>query len=346
MLKFVLFRLLKIFLMFFALSVLVFFLIQLPPGDFLSMRIEEMALNGNPLTEAEIVNIAKMYHLNEPMPMQYIWWIGNIVTRGDFGRSFSYDMPVTQVIGSRLLYTVVFSLCTLFFTMIFSFVVGIISAVKQYSWFDYLFSFIGFIGVSIPGFLLAMVAMYTIFKYTGVTLTGLFSPEYANAPWSWLKLKDMLGHIWFPLLILGLSGTASMIRSVRAQMLDELNKGYVVAARARGLKQSSVIVNYPMRVVINPTVSQLGPLLQGIVSGESIVATVLNLQTLGPILLRALLNQDMYLAGSILLLTSIFAMTGSLISDLLLMLLDPRIRPERKNRRLKRSARDENIQTV
>lgn len=326
MLKYILKRLAGMVVLFFFISILVFILIQLPPGDFLTTRIEQMKMEGTPLQESVIQTTMQEYNLDKPMIVQYFLWMKDILLHGDFGKSFSYDMDVTDVIGSRLLMTSVLSLLTMVFVWVVAFPVGVIAALKQYSWFDYLFSCLGFIGVSIPSFMLALVGIYTIFEHTGVLLTGLFSMEFIDQPMSWAKLQDLLRHIWLPILIIGIHGTASSIRVIRGQMLDEMGKQYITAAKARGVCGAGLLFRYPIRVAVNPMVSTVGWMLPNIVSGESIVAVVLNLQTLGPVLLKALQTQDMYLAGSILLMTSILSLVGTLLSDILLAALDPRIR--------------------
>lgn len=326
--RYILKRMVEILVLFLAVSVLVFVLIQLPPGDFLSTRIEMMRMEGTPMNQSEIDAYTRQYHLDQPVFTQYFYWVRGIVLHGDFGYSFNYDMPVKDVIGSRMLMTIVLSLLTLVFTWIVAFPVGILCAMKQYSWVDYLFSLLGFLGVSIPGFLLALVLMYTIFKTHGVLLSGLFSMEYVDAPWSLAKFQDMLKHVWLPMVIIGVHGTASSIRVIRGQMLDELSKQYLTAAKARGVSGFHLLMRYPVRVAINPMVSTVGWQLPNIFSGESVVSIVLNLQTMGPVLLTALKSQDMYLAGTILLLTSFLSLVGTLISDILLALLDPRIRME------------------
>lgn len=326
MLKYILKRLAGMVVLFFFISILVFILIQLPPGDFLTTRIEQMKMEGTPLQESVIQTTMQEYNLDKHIIVQYFLWMKDILLHGDFGKSFSYDMDVTDVIGSRLLMTSVLSLLTMVFVWVVAFPVGVIAALKQYSWFDYLFSCLGFIGVSIPSFMLALVGIYTIFEHTGVLLTGLFSMEFIDQPMSWAKLQDLLRHIWLPILIIGIHGTASSIRVIRGQMLDEMGKQYITAAKARGVCGAGLLFRYPIRVAVNPMVSTVGWMLPNIVSGESIVAVVLNLQTLGPVLLKALQTQDMYLAGSILLMTSILSLVGTLLSDILLAALDPRIR--------------------
>ncbi len=309
-----------------AISIIVFALIQLPPGDFLSTHIEQMKMEGTPLQEAEIQNLTREYHLDEPVPVQYLMWVKNIVTKGSLGRSFTYGEQVTEVLADRIAMTVFLSLLTIFFTWLIAFPTGVIAALRQYSWFDYLFSLIGFIGVSIPGFMLALVGVYVIFKTTGFAINGLFSTRFLDQPMSLAKFGDLLGHIWFPVIVIGLHGTASLVRAVRGQVLDELGKQYIVAAKARGVSGARLLFAYPIRVAVNPLISTIGWMLPAIISGESIVAVVLNLQTVGPVLLKSLQTQDMYLAGSILLITGSLTLVGTLISDILLALLDPRIR--------------------
>jgi peptide/nickel transport system permease protein len=252
--------------------------------------------------------------------------MGNILSKGDFGQSFGWNRPVEEVLWSRMGMTITLSIATLMLTWIIALPIGIYSAVKQYSPGDYLATFVGFIGVAVPDFLISLVLMYIAFKYFNQSVGGLFSPEYENAEWSAGKLLDLLSHLWIPVIIIGLGGTASLIRVMRANLLDELRKPYVVAARARGLPERRVILKYPVRVALNPFISTVGWVLPGLVSGSIIVAVVLSLPTAGPLLLRALLSQDMYLAGAFILLLSILTMLGTLVSDLLLALVDPRIR--------------------
>lgn len=324
--RYILKRLAGMAVLFVLISIFVFILIQLPPGDFLTTRIEQMKMEGTPLQDSVIETIRQEYNLDKPVIVQYFVWMKDILFHGDFGKSFTYDMPVLDVIGDRLLMTTVLSLVTMAFTWVVSFPIGVVAALKQYSWFDYLFSCLGFIGVSIPSFMLALVGIYMIFEHTGVLLTGLFSLEYLDQPMSAAKLLDLLKHIWLPIVIIGVHGTASSIRVIRGQMLDEMGKQYITAAKARGASGAGLLFRYPIRVAVNPMVSTVGWMLPSIVSGESIVAVVLNLQTLGPVLLKALQNQDMYLAGTILLMTSVLSLIGTLLSDILLAALDPRIR--------------------
>jgi peptide/nickel transport system permease protein len=260
--------------------------------------------------------------------VQYLKWIGNIITSGDFGQSFEWNMPVNRLIWDRFGLTLIIAMCTLIFTWIIAFPIGIYSAVRQYSLGDYLATFFGFVGLAVPNFLIALVLMYIAFKHFGQSVGGLFSPQFENAPWSWERILDFLGHLWIPLVIVGLGGTATLIRVMRANLLDELRKPYVISARARGLPEWKVILKYPVRIALNPFVSTVGWLLPTLISSALVVDVVLSLPTTGPMLLRALLAQDMYLAGAIILLLSTLTMIGTVVSDLLLGWLDPRIRYE------------------
>ncbi|MBZ0300552.1 MAG: ABC transporter permease, partial [Anaerolineae bacterium] len=268
------------------------------------------------------------FGLDQPIYVQYFKWIGNIVLRGDFGQSFDWNTPVERLLWDRMLLTVILSVATLIFTWCIAFPIGIFSAVRQYSLGDYVATFFGFLGLAIPDFLLALVLMYISFKYFNQSVGGLFSPAYVDAPWSMAKVTDLVSHLWIPMIILGTSGTASLIRVMRANLLDELRKPYVRTARAKGLPEWKVILKYPVRVALNPFVSTAGWLLPGLVSGSIIVAVVLSLPTTGPLLLRALQSQDMYLAGAFILLLSVLTMFGTLVSDIVLAWLDPRIRYE------------------
>ncbi len=319
-------RILQIIPLLIALSVIIFIIIQLPPGDYVSMYIMRLKLSGTDVSMAEIQRMTNMYHLDKPLYDQYFIWIRNIVLHWDFGRSIQWDRPVAEVIGERLAMTMAVSLLTLIFTWAVSIPIGIYSATHQYSVFDYVFTFIGFIGISVPGFLIALVIIYTVFQRTGVALTGLFSQPYVDAPWTWAKVLDGLKHVWLPLIVIGLSGTASMIRTIRGLMLDELQKQYVITARAKGVAETTLLFKYPVRLATTPIISTIGWLLPSIISGEALVSVVLNLPTTGPILLKALMAQDMYLAGSFLLVTSALTVIGTLLSDILLAWVDPRIR--------------------
>ena len=310
-----------------VLSVVSFAFIQLPPGDFVTAYVQELEGMGDVVSADEEEQLRDMFGLNQPFLVQYFKWMLRMAG-GDFGFSMEYRRPVAEVIGDRLWLTVVVAAAAVVFVWVVALPIGIFSANRQYSFADYLFTFLGFIGLAIPNFLLALVLMYFAFRYFNVNVTGLFSPEYVTAPWSLAKVVDLLGHLWVPALVLGTAGTATLIRIMRANLLDELRKPYVVSARARGMKEARLIVKYPVRVALNPFASTIGYILPFIVSGSIIVSVVLSLPTVGPLLLRALLSQDMFLAGTIILLIGAMTVAGTLISDILLMVIDPRIRFE------------------
>ena len=319
-------RTLQIIPLIMIISVLSFAIIELPPGDFVTMRIIELEQTGTRVDEDEIARLTEQYGLDKTLVERYALWTWNIISRGHLGRSFQWEQPVTQVIGERIALTMSISLLTLVFIWVVSIPIGIYAATHQYSLGDYIFTFFGFIGISVPGFLLALVVMYLAFTQLGVSVTGLFSPEFADAPWSFAKLMDMLPRLWVPIVVIGVTGTASLIRVMRSMLLDELRKQYVVTARAKGVAERTLLFKYPVRIAINPLISTIGWLLPFIVSGEALVSIVLNLPTTGPVLLRALLYQDMYLAGSLVMILSVLTVVGTLISDLLLAWVDPRIR--------------------
>ena len=328
MLGFITRRVLYMIPTFIAVSIVAFAIIQLPPGDYLTTLVASMASQGETVDPAALEALRSRYGLGEPMYVQYFKWMSNIFLHGDFGQSFEWNQPVIDLIWSRLALTFMLSLSTLLFVWAVALPVGIYSAVRQYSMGDYTFTFLGFIGLAIPNFLLALVLMYIAFKYFNQSVGGLFSPDYQEAAWSWAKLKDLLAHLWIPIVIIGTAGTASLIRVMRANLLDELHKPYVVTARAKGLPEWQVIMRYPVRVALNPFVSTIGWVLPALISGEAIVSIVLSLPTTGPLLLRSLMSQDMYLAGSFILMLSTLTILGTLLSDILLALLDPRIRLE------------------
>lgn len=307
-------------------SLVSFIIIQLPPGDFATSLISSLSASGATIQQEALEALRVKYALDQPTTVQYARWVWGILTRGDFGLSFSYNLPVSAIIWERVWMTVWISLICVLVTWFISFPIGIYSAVRQYSIGDYFFTFLGFIGVSVPSFLLALVVMYLAFKYLNVTITGLFSSEFVSAAWSWEKVVNLLGHLWVPVLILALEGTAGLIRTMRANLLDELRKPYVVTARAKGLTEWKLLLKYPVRVALNPFISTLGYLLPGLVSGSIIISVVMGLPTTGPLLLSALMSQDMYLAGTIIMLLSVLTIIGTFISDLLLAWLDPRIR--------------------
>ena len=306
----------------FIVSIIAFAVIQLPPGDFLASLISSAV---ETVDQAQVDALRDRYGLDEPIYVQYWKWISGIIARGDFGDSFEWNRPVSDLIWERLGLTMVISLFTLAFIWVVAIPIGIYSAVKKYTIGDYIVTVIGFIGLAIPNFLLALVLMYIAFRYFGQSVGGLFSPEYIEAEWSLDRAIDLLGHLWLPVIILGTSGTAALIRVMRANLLDELSKLYVDAARARGLSEVRLLFKYPVRVALNPLVSALAWIFPALVSGSAITSIVLNLQTTGPLLYRSLQSQDMYLAGSLILLVSILTIIGTLVSDILLAWIDPRI---------------------
>ncbi len=307
-------------------SVIAWVIVQLPPGDFLTQYLANLRASGRTIDNAEVERLTRMYGLDQPYWGQYWRWVTGIVTRGDFGYSFTFGKAVNTVIGERIGMT--FFIAFLSFVVCWSFAipVGILVAVRQYSLIDYFFTFMGFIGLAVPGFLLALVLMYVSYHYFGIPVGGLFSPDMIAAPWSGAKVLDLLGHIWLPVLILAIGGTANLIRTMRATMLDELRKQYVTVARAKGLSEWSVLINYPVRIAINPILSTFGWLLVWFFSGGTVVEIVMNLDTAGPVLYRSLMQQDMYTAGAYIIIVGALTTVGSLVSDLLLMAFDPRIR--------------------
>lgn len=326
MLRFLLKRFVSLIVTLFAVSVVAFAIIQLPPGDFLTSYMTNLAADGQNTSQAIVDKLRENYGLDQSVFVQYGKWMGNILSKGDFGQSFEWNRPVGEVVGSRMGMTIVLAIVTLMLTWIIALPIGVYSAVKQYSTGDYFATILGFIGVAVPDFLISLVLMYIAFKYFNQSVGGLFSQDYENAEWSYNRLLDLLSHLWIPVIIIGLSGTASLIRVMRANLLDELRKPYVITARARGLPEWKVIMKYPVRVALNPFISTVGWVLPGLVSGSIIVAVVLSLPTAGPLLLKSLLTQDMYLAGAFILLLSVLTMIGTLASDILLALVDPRIR--------------------
>ena len=308
-----------------AVSVLSFVIIQLPPGDFVSAYIAKLEVQGTAVSQAEANALRAQYGLEQPMVVQYAKWIFQVV-QGNFGQSLDYARPVADVIGDRLWLTMVVTLAAILFTWVVALPLGIYSAVRQYSIGDYIFTFLGFFGLAVPTFLLALVLMYFSVVVFGASVGGLFSAEYVNAPWSLAKVWDLAKHLPIPMVVLGLAGTAELMRIMRANLLDELRKPYVVTARAKGMSERSVILKYPVRVALNPFASTIAFLFPQIVSGTIIVSLVLGLPTVGPVLLAALLSQDMFLAGTIVLLIGVMTVIGILVSDLVLVWLDPRIR--------------------
>src|ERR1700733_7688007 len=309
----------------FAITLVTFAILHLPPVDFVTAYAAQAAASGSSISAAEADAMRLAYGLNQPLYVQYWKWIA-MVAHGNFGRSFEYGRPVTEVIGDRLWLTVALSLGAIVVTWGLALPIGIYSAVRQYSFGDYIFTFLGFVGLAIPNFLLALIVMYFGLTLFGISVSGLFSADQQLAPWSWTKLVDLLQHLPVPILILSLAGTAQLVRIMRANLLDELRRPYVVTARARGLPERRVILKYPVRAAMNPFASTIGYLLPQLVSGSIIISVVLSLPTVGPLLLRSLLSQDMLLASTIILLLGVLTVIGTLLSDLVLMWIDPRIR--------------------
>lgn len=309
----------------FIISILAFIIIQLPPGDYVSTLVANAASQGQNLDESEIQALRQRYGLGDPIYIQYFKWAGGFF-KGDLGYSYAFNEPANSLIMGRLGFTLLISMASLLMTWAIAFPIGIYSAVRKYSLGDYTFTIIGFLGLAIPDFLLALVMMYIAFKYFGQSVGGLFSEQYIGAPWSFDKMVDLAGHLWIPMVIIGTAGTAGLIRILRANLLDEMFKPYVITARSKGLKEGKLILKYPVRIALNPFISTVGWSLPALFSGETIVGVVLSLPTIGPLLLNSLQMQDMYLAGSIILILSVLTVIGTLISDILLAWNDPRIR--------------------
>ena len=326
MLTYILQRFFYLIPMLVIISILAFIIIELPPGDYLShyvMSLERQT--GSRLSDDEIANLRFSLGLDKPLYVKYLKWTRNML-RGDFGRSLAWEKPVLELLLERIPLTLYITLGTLLFVWLTSIPIGIYSATKQYSFFDYSFTFIGFIGLATPNFLIALVLMYLAFSQLGMSVGGLFSPEYMLAPWSLGKFLNLLNHLWIPVLVIGTAGTAANIRVMRANLLDELKKQYVVTARSKGLKEGGILFKYPVRVALNPMISTIGWTLPLLISGETLTSIVLNIPTTGPVLLRALMEQDMFLAGSFVMVLSALTIIGSLVSDIMLVWLDPRIR--------------------
>lgn len=308
-----------------AISVITFIIIQLPPGDYLSTLIAEMESQGEAVDPAKIEALRAHYGLDKPLWEQYLLWVFGLL-RGDFGYSFEYQLPVSDVVGDRVLLTIVLNFATILFIYLVSFPIGIYSATHQYSVGDYGLTFIGFLGLATPNFLLALILLYFANVWFGTSIGGLMDPSYIDEPWSFAKILSVLEHLWVPVVVIGTAGTAAMIRRLRANLLDELQKQYVVTARAKGLPPFRALMKYPLRMAMNPFVADIGNMLPQVVSGSAVVSMVLSLPTTGPMLIGALQSQDMYLAGSFLMFLAMLTVIGMLISDLALAWLDPRIR--------------------
>jgi peptide/nickel transport system permease protein len=310
----------------FIISIISFVVIQLPPGDYLTTYSMTLRSQGDAVQEDAIAELRIRYGLGEPVYVQYGKWIWGILSRGDWGQSMEVGRPVKDLIWERLALTVVLSLMSIFVSWFIAIPLGVFSATHQYSFLDYVVTTFSFIGIGTPGFLLALLIMWAAMNWFGLNVGGLFSQEFIMAPWSWAKVGDMLGHIWIPVLILALNGTAGGLRTTRANLLDELNKPYVETARSKGITEAKVIWKYPVRVALNPFFSTVGWELANLISGSQLVSIVLSLETTGPMLLRSLVSQDMYLAGGFLLLLSSLTVIGTLVSDIVLAWVDPRIR--------------------
>lgn len=326
MIRFILRRILIMIPTLMAISVVTFVIIQLPPGNYLTTLVAVAAEGGDRIDRSQLMALAARYGLNEPLYVQYFTWIWGILSRADFGYSFEWNRPVIELLWNRLPLTFILALVTLVVSWCIALAIGIYSAVRQYSIGDYLATTAGFIGLAVPNFMIALVLMWLGVRLFGQSVGGLFSADYIDAPWSWGRVGDLAAHLWVPILVLGTAGTAGLFRILRANLLDELRKPYVVAARARGLPEGRLILFYPFRVALNPFVSTIGWTLPALVSGEVVVSTVMSLPTTGPLLLDSLRSQDMYLAGAIILIVSVLTVFGTLISDILLAALDPRIR--------------------
>lgn len=309
----------------FLISIITFIIIQLPPGDFVSSMVANSAAQGQSVDSAEVQALRARYGLGQPLAVQYVKWISGIL-QGDLGFSYTFNEPAKSLILGRLGFTLLISFASLLMTWAIAFPIGIYSAVRKYSPGDYFFTLIGFLGLAIPDFLLALIMMYVAFKYFGQSVGGLFSEQYIDAPWSFSRVLDLAGHIWIPMVIIGVAGTAGLIRILRANLLDELFKPYVVTARSKGIAERKLLLKYPVRIALNPFISTIGWTLPALFSGETIVGVVLSLPTIGPLLLNALKAQDMYLAGSIIFILSVLTVLGTLLSDILLAWNDPRIR--------------------
>lgn len=326
MLKYILKRILISIPLMLIISMLVFIIIQLPPGDFFDQYRIKLAQQGERIDQQTLEQLRADYGLDQPVTVQYLLWISGIVFRGDFGYSFEYNRPVADLIWDRLWLTIALNLFVLGIVWLIAIPIGVYSATHKYSWLDYLLNFIAFIGTGMPGFVLALVVMWVAYYYLGADVGGLFSRDFVSAPWSLARVLDLFKHLWVVIVVLAIGGTSYLIRTMRANMSDELSKPYVATARAKGLREREVVRKYPLRVALNPFVSGLGRDFRELLSGSQVTAVVLNLPLTGPLLLQALLAQDMYLAGGFLLILSLAGVVGTLISDILLAMTDPRIR--------------------
>ncbi|SON57387.1 Dipeptide transport system permease protein DppB [Hartmannibacter diazotrophicus] len=327
MLRYILWRLVVMIPTLLLISVLVFTIIELPPGDYFESYVSELRAMGESADLAEIEQLRHRYGFDEPAPIRYLHWVGGML-HGDFGYSFEYRLPVSEVVGDRLWLTILVSTVTIIFTWLIAFPIGIYSATHQYSWSDYGLTLVGLIGLATPNFILALILMYFANIWFGTSVGHLMDPQYLGQPMSWDKAKSILEHLWIPVIIIGTGGTAGMIRRLRANLLDELQKQYVMTARAKGMHPFRALMKYPLRMSLNFFISDIGSILPSIISGAEVTAIVLSLETTGPMLIRSLQSQDMYLAGSFLMFLAFLTVIGVLVSDIALALLDPRIRLE------------------
>lgn len=327
MLGFLIRRTLTMIVTLFVVSILVFVIIQLPPGDYLTTYIEELKAQGETVDPKKITFLREQYGLDQPLYEQYFTWVTGLL-QGDLGYSFEYNLPVADVVGDRLFLSMLLNVATVIFVYIVSFPIGVYSATHQYSWSDHGITFLGLLGLATPNFLLALILLYLGNVWFGTSIGGLMDPEYINQPWSFGKAMSILEHLWVPVVVIGTAGTAGMIRRLRANLLDELEKQYVETGRAKGLPEGKLLRKYPLRMALNPFIADIGSLLPQIVSGSVIVSAVMSLPTTGPMLLEALQSQDMFLAGSFLMFLALLTVAGMFLSDVLLALLDPRIRIE------------------
>lgn len=317
-----------------VISLLIFFIIELPTGDYLSNQIDQLRASGEASSIAKIEFLRSQFSLDRPFIERYGIWLGawpgpdgfDGLLQGNWGWSFEYEKPVSEVVGPTLPLTIILNMATILFVYVVSFPIGIYSATRQYSWGDYGFTLLGYLGLAVPNFLLGLILLYLMNRWFGLSVGGLMAPEYMGEPMSWAKAQSILGHLIVPTIVIGTAGTAGMIRRLRANLLDELHKQYVVTGRAKGLSERRLLVKYPLRMALNPFISDIGSLIPSLVSGSVIVSVVLNLPTVGPVLLGALQSQDQFLAGFILLFVALLTVIGMLVSDLLLAVLDPRIR--------------------
>ena len=312
-------------------SIASFYIVNLPPGSWIETYAIELDNSGEMVDESELLYLTERYGLDKPIHIQYIKWIIPILSAGDFGQSFEWQKPVWSLIKERLLLTMIISFTSLLFIYLVSIPIALYSATHQYSFLDYFFTFLGLIGLAIPNFLLALILMIGLMNFFDFSPGGLFSPEYLRAEWSLLKFLDLLKHLPVPVIVIGTAGTAGIIRILRSLLLDELEKQYVITARAKGVREWKLILKYPFRMALNPILSTVGTLFPTIVSGSAIVSIVLGLPTTGPLLLRALIAQDTYAASSMLMMLGVLTVIGIFVSDILLMILDPRIRYEKSN---------------